>query len=67
MCHSCRSATQAKKTCPRRCKKKLEYLNTLLSRYKKVESILLRLPARAQTQLVARPRDARTTNPWRCR
>jgi hypothetical protein len=39
-----------------------EYLNTLLSRYKEVESILLKLPARAQARWVARPEDAARTN-----
>jgi hypothetical protein len=52
---------------PQTLQEKTEYLNTLLSHYKEVESILLKLPARAQTDLVAGPRDTRTTNPWRCR
>ena len=42
--------------------REVEYLNTMLSRYEQLESILVNLPVRAQARLLARPGDATTAN-----
>ena len=42
--------------------REVEYVNTLLSRYEQLESILVNLPARAQAHLLARSGDPTTSN-----